>query len=128
MGRNLRHVGTEGERVVRAHLEHLGWRIVAMNFRCSAGEMDLIAEQPAAEGTVLVFVEVKTRAGGAHGAPSEAVDTRKRERLRNIALAFLSARDGGGREPACRFDVAEVRLGADGLSTVRLVSGIRVDE
>jgi putative endonuclease len=121
---NLKKVGSDGERVARAHLERLGWRVVASNYRCSSGEMDIVAEEPTGDGDVLVFVEVKTRRGSGHGTPIEAVDVRKLERLRNIALAFLASRGAGGDEPACRFDVAEVLPGNDGLSTVRLHRGV----
>jgi len=117
---NRKQLGADGERVVRAHLEGLGWRILESNYRCRSGEMDLIAEEPAADGPVLVFVEVKTRRGEAHGAPIEAVDARKVARLRNVALAYLGTRSVGGQEPACRFDVAEVWSGWDGLCAVRL--------
>ncbi|HLJ54118.1 MAG TPA: YraN family protein [Chthonomonadaceae bacterium] len=127
MADNLKQIGADGERVARAHLERLGWSIVALNYRCPGGEMDIIAEAPADDGTTLVFVEVKTRRGGGHGSPIEAVDPRKIERLRAIARSFLSARDAGGEEPACRFDVAEVRQGGDGLFAVQLHSGIQVD-
>ena len=120
---NLKTVGADGERIVRAHLMRLGWQIVTTNFRCAAGEMDIIAE----DGQTLVFLEVKTRRGASHGVPIEAVDFRKVRRLRNIALAFLAARGAGGDEPACRFDVAEVRLHRDGNSAVRLHSGIQTD-
>ena len=124
---NLKQLGADGERVVRAHLERLGWSVVTSNFRCPAGEMDIIAEQPSEKGAVLVFVEVKTRRGVSHGAPIESVDARKIERLRNVALAFLAARGAGGDEPACRFDIAEVRQDQNGLCSVRLHSGVQAD-
>ncbi len=127
MAQNRKQIGAAGERVARAHLERLGWSVLAANFRCPAGEMDIIAEQPSDEGVVLVFVEVKTRRGVSHGAPIEAVDGRKAARLRSIALAFLSARGAGGDEPACRFDVAEVFQGEDGLCRVRLQTGVQTE-
>jgi len=117
---NHKQLGADGERVVRAYLEGRGWRVLESNFRCREGEMDVIAEETTAGGAVLVFVEVKTRRGSAHGAPIESVDARKVERLRSIALAYLAERAAGGAEPACRFDVAEVRSGRDGLCSVRL--------
>lgn len=81
--------------------------------------MDLIAEEPG-DRPVLVFVEVKTRRGHAHGLPIEAVDLRKQRRLVEIAQAYLGRRAAGGAEPDCRFDVAEVEIGADGLASVLL--------
>ena len=115
-----KQLGADGERIVRTYLEDIGWRVLVSNFRCREGEIDIIAEDPSHGPPVLVFIEVKTRRGGAHGAPIEAVDARKVERLRSIALAYLSARDLGGEEPACRFDIAEVTPDHDSLFTVRL--------
>ncbi len=120
---NHKRIGADGERIARAHLEWLGWRVVASNFRCTGGEIDLVAEEPVEAGAVLVFVEVKTRRGESHGSGIESVDARKVERLRGVALAYLAARNGGGNEPACRFDIAEVRPDHDGLWTVRLHRG-----
>jgi len=105
---NLKHIGAQGEKIARAHIERLGWHVLEMNFRCSAGEMDIIAEEPSATGPTLVFLEVKTRRGPGHGSPVEAVDARKLERLHNIAAAYLAHRNQGGEEPASRFDIAEV--------------------
>ena len=113
-----KRLGTEGETVVQAYLEQRGWRIVAMNFRCSAGEMDVIAEEPTHPEPTLVFLEVKTRRGAQHGSPREAVDLRKQRKLAMVAQTFLGERAAGGDEPACRFDIAEVFVGADGLSRV----------
>ncbi len=116
---NNKRLGSQGENIVRAHLVRLGWRILESNFRCSSGEMDLIAEEQGAS-PVLVFVEVKTRRDHSHGGPIEAVDTRKQRRLAEVARAYLGRRGGGGEEPECRFDVAEVEIGADGLASVTL--------
>jgi putative endonuclease len=115
-----KRLGTEGETIARAYLEQHGWRIVAMNFRCSAGEMDVIAEEPTLPIPTLVFVEVKTRRGARHGSPRESVDLRKQQKLATVAQTFLGERAAGGEEPACRFDVVEVFVGADGLSRVVL--------
>ncbi len=113
-------LGDSGEKIVVAHLQRLGWRVLATKYRCARGEMDVIAAEPTADGETLVFVEVKTRRGAAHGTPVEAVDARKRNRLIAIAQAYLAERGAGGEEPACRFDIAEVLLGVDGLARVNL--------
>jgi len=125
---NLKRVGAEGELLARAHVERLGWSVIASNFRCPAGEMDIIAEEPTDHGPILVFVEVKTRRGRGHGSPIESVNARKSERLRAIALTFLAARGAGGDEPACRFDIAEVRPDGSDRWTVRLHTGIQTAE
>jgi putative endonuclease len=118
-----KRLGASGELIVRRHLERLGWRVLTQNFRCPQGEMDVIAEEPTAEGAVLVFVEVKTRRGTAHGTPTESVDARKQRRLIAVAQSYLAQREAGGEEPACRFDVAAVFVGPDGLAQVTLRRG-----
>ncbi len=116
-----KRVGRAGEAIARRHLEHLGWRVLQENYRCKQGEIDIVAEEPTRDGTVLVFVEVKTRRGRAHGSPMEAVDAVKQKKIGAVALAYLAERDVGGAEPACRFDVVEVHMGADGSARVDLV-------
>ena len=117
---NRKLVGARGEIAVRTHLEGLGWRILAANYRCAQGEMDLIAYDISGTDATIVFVEVKTRRSTRHGAAAEAVGPRKQRRLASIAAAYLAEQQVGGEEPACRFDVAEVMLGPDGLMQVEL--------
>lgn len=99
---NTKRIGDAGEDLAARHLEGLGWRVLARNWRGRSGELDLVAE----DGATVVFVEVKARASRSHGLPEEAVDARKRARLARAALEFLRAR-GLGDRPA-RFDVAAV--------------------
>jgi putative endonuclease len=91
--------------LARGHLEGAGFKVAAANRRLNGGELDLVAW----EGPVLVFVEVKGRALGRPGAPEEAVDRRKRQRLVRAAQAFLAGL--AGPEPPCRFDVVAVEFG-----------------
>ena len=88
-----RGLGALGERLAREHLERSGYEILECNFRCRAGELDIVA----AADLALVFVEVKTRvAGGRSGpsAPLDAIGGGKRRRLRLLAAEWLSARRG----------------------------------
>jgi len=117
---NLKAIGTSGEIIVRLHLERLGWTILEENFRCVAGEIDLIAQEPTEAGSVIVFIEVKTRRGRAHGSPISAVDQRKQARMAAVANTYIGIRAAGGNEPGCRFDIAEVRISSDGLASVSL--------
>ncbi len=79
-----------------------GYRLVARNWRCRLGELDLVL----ARGGTLVFCEVKTRRSGRLGGPFEAVTETKRRKLRALAEAFLLS---SRRQVAtCRFDVASV--------------------
>ncbi|HYV85474.1 MAG TPA: YraN family protein [Patescibacteria group bacterium] len=95
-------LGRDGEAIAAGHLERKGWRILERGFRTRTGEIDLVA----AEGDLLVFVEVKTRSGLGCGRPAEAVDARKRGRILRAAQLWL-ARHGRAEAP-CRFDVIEI--------------------
>jgi putative endonuclease len=114
-------VGRYGEQVAADHLEAAGLVILARNWRCREGEIDIIAR----DGSDIVFVEVKTRSSAAFGSPAEAVDRAKSARIRQLAVRWLLARRDAG-EPASwsalRFDViAIVRTrGGDGPDVVHL--------
>lgn len=110
---STKRTGTVGEEIAALELERRGWRVIERNFRCAAGEMDLIAEHGTKGETVLVFVEVKTRHSGKQGTPLEAVTPRKQTKLIAVANAYLGQRGSGGEEPACRFDVVEVFMSDD---------------
>ena len=100
--------GHSGEDAALGVYVRRGYRIVARNWRCRLGELDLIVTR----GGVLVFCEVKTRRGPSFGGGYEAVTWRKRAKIRSLAEAFLQER--GGRPNAIRFDVASVALGPRG--------------
>lgn len=121
--RGTRGLGDIGETVAAAHLRRIGWTVLAIRYRCPAGEIDIVAQEPAIDGRVLVFVEVKLRRGGSHGSPAEAVDARKRERLLRVARNYLGSHSQGDEEPAIRFDIVEVFLDPDGLARVELRRG-----
>lgn len=95
-------LGERGERAAAEYLESLGYRIVARQFRCRYGELDLVA----VEGERIVFVEVKAREEAVRGRPIEAVDDRKRERTSKAAVYFLKRKRLLGRPT--RFDVVGV--------------------
>lgn len=80
-------LGRLGEEAAARHLAARGYRIVARNVRADRVEIDLIVRR----GTLLVFVEVKSRRGGDHALAAEAVDPRKQRRLRRGARAWLAA-------------------------------------
>jgi putative endonuclease len=103
-----RGLGVAGERLAAGWLEARGYRILARNWRCSYGEVDLIAEQ-AGE---LVFVEVKLRRGLAMGAPEEAVTRTKRQRLIATAQSYLA--EQGAEQRPYRIDVLAIELEPSG--------------
>lgn len=92
-------LGADGENVAACYLRKQGYRILARGHRQRLGEVDLIA----LDGSVIVFVEVKTWRSGSAGDPSQAVDARKQERLTRAALIYLKRRKL--LDHAARFDV-----------------------
>ncbi|HEX6971090.1 MAG TPA: YraN family protein [Limnochordia bacterium] len=104
-----KRLGQAGERAAARYLAAHGYRIVEANFRCRAGEIDLVAR----EGDVLVFVEVRTRRGHTFGRPEESITPAKQRRLRRLARWYLAARAIPPATP-CRFDVVCASAGPDG--------------
>lgn len=80
-----------------------GYEIVAYNFRCRYGEIDIIAR----EGEYLVFVEVKYRKNANSGNPFEAVD-RKKQRVISRVASYYCLTHGYGETTPCRFDVVAI--------------------
>lgn len=78
-------LGRTGEALAAEHLGALGFEIAARNYRCPAGEIDLVTRR---SGT-WVFVEVRTRRGRAFGTPEESVTPRKRAHLIAAAQDYL---------------------------------------
>lgn len=98
-----RLLGNKGENLAVKYLKGKGFKILQRNFRTPLGEIDIIAEDREA----LVFIEVKTRSGDSFGLPFEAVDSKKRERMRRIALLYLKNLD---KERPVRFDVISIEV------------------
>lgn len=100
--------GRIGEDAALGVYERRGFALVARNWRCSFGELDLIIVRR----DLLVVCEVKTRSGAAFGGGYEAVTRAKRRKVRSLADAFLQA--NAFEHARVRFDVASVWLGARG--------------
>jgi putative endonuclease len=111
-------IGRYGERVAARHLTETGMEIVGLNWRCPAGELDIVAR----DGSVIVFAEVKTRSSEAFGDPAEAVDEIKAARLRRLALLWLEAH--GLDLAEVRFDVVSVLCGRSGAARVDHFRGV----
>jgi len=80
-----RAFGQLGEELAVRHLQHLGYIILERNYRCSSGEVDIIAQD---QGR-LAFVEVRARRGAAFGTPEESVTPAKQARLATVARNYL---------------------------------------
>jgi putative endonuclease len=106
-------IGSRGEEVAADVYRRRGFRVVARNWRCRLGELDLVVER----GDVLVFCEVKSRRQSVFGGGFEAVTYRKQAKVRAVAEAFLQVT--GARPRAIRFDVASVAV-REARSTVEL--------
>lgn len=100
-------IGALGEQVAAQHLEGLGLRVLARNWRCRYGELDLIAVDDAAR--TVVFVEVKARTGDGFGGLAQAVTPVKVRRLRRLAGLWLAGQHDSWA--ALRIDVVGVRFG-----------------
>ena len=110
-------VGRYGEDVAARHLTDAGLHILARNWRCREGEIDIVATERGA----LVFCEVKTRRGVGFGLPAEAITRRKADRLRRLAYLWLQEHPGGGVD--VRFDVVSVLRPPTGAAVVEHLRG-----
>ena len=95
-------------------------RILALNWRCRYGELDVIAADPTTD--TVVFVEVKTRTGDGFGGVAEAVTEQKARRLRRLAAMWLATQEQGWA--AVRLDVIGVRIGRRRTPEISHLQGI----
>lgn len=120
MGTQHLQRGRWGEDLAVRHLERLGLVILERNWRCRAGEIDIVAAEPGT-GTIVVC-EVKTRSSEDFGSPLAAVTPRKLRRLRGLASEWLRAHDTSARE--VRIDVIGILLSTRGAPNVEHLRGV----
>lgn len=102
---SARATGDLWEGAALARLQQAGLRLVARNFHCRYGEIDLVLlDHGGHEGDTLVFVEVRYRDGAAHGSGTASVGAAKQRKLVQTAQIFLQAHARFAALP-CRFDV-----------------------
>lgn len=111
-------VGRHGEDIAAAHLARLGYVVLARNWRCSAGEIDIVAR----DGDTLVICEVKTRRGVRFGSPLEAVTAEKAARLARLAVAYR--RRTGSSATGLRIDLVGVLLAGPAGPVVQHLRGV----
>jgi putative endonuclease len=95
-----------GEAAAADHLAHLGMRLLETNWRCSIGEIDIVA----VDCETLVVAEVRTRRSHRFGSPEDSISIRKQRKLVALADAYVSMRRWPG---AWRIDVVAVMLNPD---------------
>ena len=98
--------GRWGEELAAEWYQQAGYSVLARNWRCPVGEIDLLV----CRGRTLVVCEVKTRRTNAFGPPAAAVGRAKQQRLRRLAVEWL--RTTGSTAEAVRFDVAAITGGS----------------
>lgn len=111
-------LGRRGEELAAVYLKNQGMRVVDRNWRCSEGEIDIVA----LDGDTLVVAEVKTRRSLAYGHPFEAVGADKLARLHRLASAWC--RDRELRMPLRRVDVIAVLDDGTGDPAVEHLKGV----
>ena len=110
-----RDLGQRGEQLAVVHLQKHGYIIVATNWRCTLGELDIIARKD----DTLVFVEVRTRYAQTTEEAFESVNPHKQTRLQHLAYAYLSAYDL--HEMDWRVDVVAVAISRSGQPVIEHV-------
>jgi putative endonuclease len=100
--------GRHGENIAVQALCAHGYEIVERNWRCKAGEVDIVARHD----DEWAFVEVKLRQGNGYGTPEESVTDTKQSRLLRVGAAYLAAHDV--EDAAWRIDVVAIELGQTG--------------
>ena len=112
-------VGASGERLAAHHLEADGYHILARNWHCPGGELDLVA----LDGETLVCVEVRVRTGTAHGSAAESVVGAKARRTLIAVAAYLAAHPEHA-ERLVRVDVVAITLDRAG----RIVETLHLED
>ncbi|MDY7034734.1 MAG: YraN family protein [Thermodesulfobacteriota bacterium] len=97
-------LGKLGEELALKKIKRLGYKCITRNYRCSMGEVDIIAR----DGDCLVFVEIKTRKGKSLRYAKEAINERKKRQISRVALAYMKANNCC--DVKSRFDVVAINL------------------
>jgi putative endonuclease len=104
IGDYKRRLGQRGEDIAVAYLRRQGYLVLDRNWRCPAGELDVVAR----EGETLAFVEVRTRRGERFGTPEESITPAKGAKLVELAQTYLQEK--GLTDQNWRIDVVAVEL------------------
>ncbi len=102
-GETTRKIGADAESVAAAYLQQKGLVLLARNYNCRRGEIDLIMQ----DGNFLVFIEVRYRKNNHFGSATESVTRLKQQRLLTTASYYLQ-NERCNADSACRFDVISI--------------------
>lgn len=117
-----RETGMRGEGLASDFLGKNGYDIVEKNFRCPAGEVDIVARQK----DTLVFVEVRTKTSRVFGSPEESITPAKMEKLRNVAAYYWQSRPNLPED--WRIDVVAIEMNGRGrVSRIELIENAVCD-
>ena len=100
-------LGPFGEEKAAEYLTSNGYKILCRNFRCKAGEIDIVATDKQAPGTI-IFIEVKTRRNRSFGLPCEAVTGSKLSRIRRVVKSYAAIKRCSNKN--LRIDVIELLI------------------
>ena len=110
-------LGRRGEQLAAEALERAGYTVLARNWRCPLGELDLVVRR----GPVTAAVEVKTRSGLGYGHPFQAITPVKLERLRRLAQTWFREAEAHGE---LRVDAVAVIISPEGDAAIEHLRGI----
>jgi len=123
--RSAESLGARGERLAGRTLKRKGMKILARNYRCPSGEIDIIALDRSTRREsgreTIVFVEVKTRSDDSYNAPESSVDARKRRRIRKAARYYL--RHYPTDQHAVRYDIVSIVAPGDAKPRIKHICG-----
>ena len=111
-------LGSRGEDAAARFLAKRGFSILERNWKCFAGEADIIA----LDDEAIHFIEVKTRMGEGSGFPAEAVNAQKRRRYEQIAELYLNTYDG--EDTGVTFDVISINVLENDRALLRLYRNV----
>ena len=111
-----KQMGNTSEDIALEYLQERGYRLIQRNYRCKAGEIDLIVQKD----DILVFAEVRSRTGTQYGEPSESVNRKKQDKIRKTAKYYLYCNRHLERY-YCRFDVLSI-VWQDGRARVEWIA------
>jgi len=118
-----RDTGILGEKLARSFLQEQGYHIIETNYRCSEGEIDVVARHKDS----LVFIEVRTKKSLEFGSPEESITPKKIERIKATALHYQQTHSD--LPQSWRIDVVAIELNQQGKpSRIELIENAVYDE